>query len=329
MGVDDRLADRKAESHVSLAAVLRVSCRCGERAVEQMRQNLMLDAVAVVLDGEHGLRPLSPHGQAYLGRMAAAVHHGVLEQIGQHLRDEHRIHRHEQQILRHGNADADIRIALAELRRHRAEDLLRRLGIFDQARGRVAHARDAQQVFHDADEPLRVIPDVGQQQQTILLGQIRIFDHGTRRADDRGQRRADVMRDRTKQIRAHFFARRLDAQILLPLDLGRHRTGHERDHEHGQKGQRIARQREVHRPVRVGEYVVRAYDAQHGCERAEQIAGRKARDEQHGQDEDRVGEALRAVGHVQQDAQQHRTAEQSAEYRKIAPREGKDADFFR
>ena len=72
-----------------------------------------------------------------------------------------------------------------------------------------------------------------------------------------------------------------------------------------------------------------SFTKMHGCERAEQITGRKARDEQHGQDEDRVGEALRAAGHVQQDAQQHRAAEQSAEYRKIAPREGKDADFFR
>ena len=82
------------------------------------------------------------------------------------------------------------------------------------------------------------------------------------------------MRNRAQQIGAHFLFFAFRPNPLLLLELGGHRTGDERDAQHGQERQRIAGQRKVERPVWISKNIVDANDAEQSGQDTEKIAGR-------------------------------------------------------
>ena len=94
--------------------------------------------------------------------------HRVFQKIGQHLFDQDSVHGDKQEIARRGNADGNIGKPLAEFLHDLAEDFLHDLRLFGNLGARVPDAGDGEQVFHHADQPLRLV--AGVLQKLALLG---------------------------------------------------------------------------------------------------------------------------------------------------------------
>ena len=174
---------------------------------------------------------------------------------------------------------------------------------------------------------MRFLACVLEKSALFFWGQVGGFEHRRGRAHDRGQRGADIVRDRAQQVRTHLFLFAFNAQTLLLLDLGGHRAGDEGNAQHGQKGERIAGDREVELPVRVGKNIVDPDDAEQRGKDAEQIAGRKAGDQQHGEHEYRKRKAVAALRHAQDGAQSDRTGEDHGKGQKVPPRDREQTAF--
>ena len=273
MRAHDRHADRQAQAHIAFP----VTRRCFvvlHGAVKQRRQFFEGNAFAVVLHGKTGVFPLLMHGKQNICRRLS-VDHRVFQKVGQHLLDQDGVHGDKQEIVRRGNADRNIGKPLAEFLHDLAEDFLHDLRLFGDLGARVPDAGDGEQVLHHADQPLRLVASI--LQKLALLGnrQVGRFQKGGGDADDRCQRRADIVRNRAQQIGAHFLFFAFRSNPLLLLELGGHRTGDERNAQHGQERQRIAGQRKVERPIWISKNIVDADDAEQCGQNAENIAGRQ------------------------------------------------------
>src|SRR6185503_12490087 len=75
---------READAEAALAAVERALAL--HEKLEHPRQELRLDAAAVVLDGDGGLAFAARRGEADLPALRRVLR-GVVEQVGQHLRE--------------------------------------------------------------------------------------------------------------------------------------------------------------------------------------------------------------------------------------------------
>ena len=106
-----------------------------------------------------------------------AVPNGVFKQIGHDLLNEDRIHRYDEQIIRHSHRYLDAGIVLAEFAGDLAEHLLGGLRLLGDP-GVLAHAGDGQQVFHHADQPLRVIAHILEQLMLLFERQVGRFQNG-------------------------------------------------------------------------------------------------------------------------------------------------------
>ena len=143
---DDRHADGQAQAHVAFAVSGR-GFAVAERAVKQAGQLAGRDAAAVVPHGKDRLPPLAADRQVDL-RGGFSVDRRIFQQVAQHLLDQDRVHRHKQQLVRHGDRDLDSWEPLAELACRFSEDLLGGLLLLGKLRVVIAHAGDGEQVFH-------------------------------------------------------------------------------------------------------------------------------------------------------------------------------------
>ena len=135
-------------------------------------------------------------------------------------------------------------------------------------------------------------------------------------ADDRRQRRPDVVGNGAQKISAHFLLLDLGAQLFLLLDLRGERADGHGDGQHHDERQRIARKREVEGVVGIGKYVVDADHADDRGQQAEEIPAGKARDEHDGQLEDQRDEYVAFVKEPQkmtQERGQHQNDDADAE----------------
>ncbi len=188
---------------------------------------------------------------------------GVLQQITQHLLDEHRIHGHKQHLLRRGNGKLHLRVVLAEFPGRLVRDLLRRLrGLFDLGLA-PADAGDGQQVFHHAHQPIRVLPGLLQKDLLILLPHLRVIQHQSNGAGNGGEGRAQIMGHGPQQVGPHLLPLGLQLQLLLLLDMCGQGAGAHRHGQHGHEGERIAGDGEVKFHIRICKYIV---NTQHGDE---------------------------------------------------------------
>ena len=226
---------------------------------------------------------------------------GVFQHIEQHLADENRVHGHDKQLIRNRDVNAQLRVLLAEAHHYRGDHFLRRLVRFGNFRLPAADARNGQQVFHHADEPLRVLVDILQHLFFLLPGHVAVLlENGRRRAADAGQRRTQIVRDGAQQVAAHLFLLHLGAHAFLPLDLRRHRAG------------------EIQLEIRVREGVVDADHAQKRRGDAVPVAAGQPRNEQHRQHEKHRNEPVRQTVAVQQVGQQRRRGKHAKGKQQIA-----------
>ena len=125
-----------------------------------------------------------------------------------------------------------------------------------------------------------------------------ILQHGVGRADNRRQRRAQVVRDGAQQVCLHplLFGLRLDAP--LPLDLLGQHADDQRHGQHRQKRERIAGDREIDLKIRIGEREVDADDGDDRGNEAVKIAVRQPRDDEHGEHEDQRHSAVAVADRV-------------------------------
>ena len=147
-----------------------------QRSAEQHGQQLGRDAAAVVLHGKDGVFAILMHRECNMGGVFA-VSNGVFKQIGHDLLNEDRIHRHDEQLIRHSHRYLDAGIVLAEFAGDLAEHLLGGLRLLGDP-GVLAHAGDGQQVFHHADQPLRVIAHILEQLMLLFERQVGRFQNG-------------------------------------------------------------------------------------------------------------------------------------------------------
>ena len=316
MRLDDGVAHGKADAHVFLHIKVVVR-HAGKPAVKNRREPLLRDADAVVADGKAGVRPLAREADADL-RDVSAVDGGVFQQIHNDLTDERRVHRHHQHLVRYLDRNLDRGEALGELADRDADDLLGRLAVLLDLCLSAAHARNGQEIFDHADEPLRVLVHI-LQKAALLLGRKRIlvFEDRGGVADDARERRADVVRHRAQEIRAHGFLLRLDAQPLLLFDLRVHRADHHGHRQHCKEGKRVAGDREVEFPVGICKHIVDEQHAGNSAEYPPEIALRPARDGRDRQHEDEVHVAAAVVDPSQQRAEHRRRSQDRRRQQKV------------
>ena len=195
----------------------------GKHLFKQLRQHGRLDARAVIQYAELRQIALPPNPKLDF-RRAFRMEHGVFHQVNQHLFDQRRIHRHHQQLVRHADANRQRVEPLFEFAHGLRGDFLRGLRHLVNLHRALVEPRDGQHVFHQPHQPLRVVANVADQILFHLVAElVVVFQHGGGRADDRGQRCAQIVRHGAKQVRLHLFLLRFGFHALLPLHLiGQH-----------------------------------------------------------------------------------------------------------
>ena len=274
-----------------------------------MLQPVRGDALSVVLHDEPG--PVSAAAQGHSDVPGGlTVEHGVFHEIGQHLLHQQRVHRYQQKLLRQMHLHRDIRSPPAGKLAHRPlDDLLGGLRRLVDLGLVTAYAGDAQQILHDADQPLGLLVGVADQLMALLRRQgILLLQQHISGPHDARQRRADVVGHRPQEVAVHPLQLRLPPHLIHLLGPAGNDTGHNGNGHGHQKGQRESRQSEADVPVGRGEDVVHAEHGEDGDDEAEEESLRQQRRQKHVQQEDHVhipGVAVLA-GPPQDQAQHHR-----------------------
>ena len=131
------------------------------------------------------------------------------------------------------------------------------------------------------------------------------------------------MGDGAEQVGPHLLFFVLCPQAFPLLGLGGEGAGHNGDDQKGQKGQGVAGECEIHRPVRVCKDKIDTDHAQQRGDQAKQVPGGQAGDQQHRQNKDGRGEAVTAARQPQQIAQAKGTGENDGGDQKVPPGKGK------
>ena len=248
---------------------------------------------------------------------------GVFHEVDEDLLDQDDVHGDHQKGVGGGDLDAGGGVMALEFHGRRAEDLFAGLELLFDVR-RAGHARDREQIFDHADEPVGFVAHVFEQARAGLGRELfAVFEDRVDAADDGGQGRADVVGDGAQEIAAHFFLFGFGAELFLLLDLGGQRTDHDGDGQHDEERQGVAGDGEVQLHVGVGKDPVDAEDAEERGQQAEQVAVGKARDEDDRALKDQSDEDVGRVDHPQQRAEDGRQAEKAEAHAKIPPRKRK------
>ena len=124
----------------------------------------------------------------------------VLEQVEQHLFDEHVVHGHERQVPRQLDVERPARGLRLEPMQSRADELLERMPGSADLDGARFESRHRQQVSDETVQPARLVRG-GLQQLAPLGSRQRVLLLEQRRRDpgDHGERGAQVMRHRRQE----------------------------------------------------------------------------------------------------------------------------------
>ena len=218
----------------------------GVEAFKEVGQVLPADTLAPVKHAEHGFSVPLLH--AYLDFISRRrVPHGVIQQVDEHLHNEPRVHRHEQQLFRQLGVDFPVRRAPLHLRQRTADNFLHGLRLLLDLQPAVLQTGQAKDVLHERVQPVRVAPDVLREAaaRVILRGQVPDHLAG---AHDAGEWRAQVVGDGAQQVAAGALLKALLAVALLCLRRAQAFDGHGDGFEHGAEklplriGKRYARQ---------------------------------------------------------------------------------------
>ena len=137
------------------------------------------------------------------GRVRRRIFGGIVEEIEQHLLEQHGVEREHRQVGRELDLDAMLRQDLAGALQRAADDLAevvqRGVG-HDRAGFELGHV---EQVGDEAVEPLGLVDD-GRQQLGLggVVERAATVAQRPGRAEDRGERRLEIVRDRGQQRRA-------------------------------------------------------------------------------------------------------------------------------
>ena len=270
-----------------------------KQLLKQPWQDLRVDAPSVVLHAKAHLSILRARDAQLDRRRVPGVDDHVFHQIAQHLLDQHRVHRHHQQLIRYAHAHGH-RVILAEFVHRLGGDLLRSLRRLFELHGAVVDARDGQDVFHQANQPLRVIAHLPDQLLLVLIAErVIVLQHDGGGADDRRQRRAQIVRHAAQQVGLHLLPLGLGLNAALALDLLGQHAHNQRHREHRHRRQRIAGQRKIELEIWIGKCVI---DAEHRCDggkQAVEVSVREARRQQHGQHKDKRHRAVAFPNHIE------------------------------
>ena len=243
-----------------------------------MRQLFAHDARAVVFHGKY--RNASLSGKRHRDLPGSAVPGGVFQKVCEYLLYQYRVHRHEQHRFREVRCDLNAREMRFKLGNGGENDFLGHLVLLFDMRRFQTDARDRQKVLHHADEPFGVGVDAAEKLFFLPIREIFVFEKRDRRAGDRRERRAQIVRYRPQEVRAHTLALRFHTDALLPLESCRQRVDRKRHRKHREKGERIAGQSEIEIHVWVGENIVHRENAQNRDDRAAEIPIRQKRHQQ-------------------------------------------------
>ena len=225
------------------------------------------------------------------------MEHRVLQQVHQHLLDQHGVHGDHNKVLRQLQLHRNVRAALFEFDQHRVQQLFQHGGgLFDRHLFPV-EAGHGKQILHHTVEPLGILAGLPQQLEGLFLAQrIVVFRHGGAGPVNGGEGRAQVVGDRPQKVGAHFFPLGLHAQLLLFFDPGGQGTGHDGYGQHHKAGEQIFRQGKIEGKIGGEKGKI---DRQHTCQRgqhAPEITVGVHGGDKHSQHEDQHGHAVDAAG---------------------------------
>ncbi len=187
----------------------------------------------VVADGDEQLPPATSAAMRD-DRSRRRVLAGILEQVVEHALDQRRVELDQRQIAR--QSDFDAMPGERRLRRleRAADDFLERLPLPAQLDLAALDARHVEQIVDQRAHPPRLVGDrlrglelrAGQRGlgQRERLGE----------ADQRGERRAQVVRERGEQRIAQPLGLHADQRLLRDLDVV-----HALERDRGQRGERV------------------------------------------------------------------------------------------
>ena len=303
MGLYDRFADRKPQSHVSGAVAPHIR-RDFSRPVECILQFLRRESPSVIRnpEPEHSLSFF--HGDADPADISP-VNRRIFHEVDQHPLNQQRFHGNERQIIFQGCLHIHARIMPVEFLYRFEDHFLRIPGLNAHFRLSGAHPGDRQKILYHPDEPLGFVPHVPEQLLFLRLCEILIFQNRRCGAVDGSQRRPDVMGDRSQQVRLHLHPFVLQFQHVPLLQLGCQRAGDDGHAQQNDKGERVAGRREIKCVIRIGEHEVHHENPQNGGSQTVHISFRKPGNHQHGQNEYRRGIPLGDLVNPKNIAQQH------------------------
>lgn len=104
-----------------------------------------------------------------------------------------------------------------------------------------SNAGDGEQVFHHSYQPFRVGDNILEQFPALRIIQlIIVFENGIGRPDDCGQRRSEIVRNRSQEICAHALALGLNPNAFRLLDAGCYSAGGQRNEQKAEECHWIA-----------------------------------------------------------------------------------------
>jgi hypothetical protein len=218
VSLDDALRDRETEPCAAAAG------RAAIKLLEHLVFVAARQAGTVVGDLDRD-RLVGRRGEDADRAGARRVLDRVVQQIDQHLLDQHVVNRHQRQILWNLRVHAPIGELLAEAAQRRADDLFERMPFLAQLQGAGLEPRHLQKVLDQTVEPVGLFAHRFQEALACRRVELRaVVQHGGGGALDRGQRRSQIVRDRAEQrvaealgLHAHLGLLRLVGQ-MRPLD---------------------------------------------------------------------------------------------------------------
>ena len=136
---------------------------------------------------------------------------GVLHEIDQHLLDQRSVHGNHEQFVGHLDGYFAFRKPFSDMSDRFRGNFFRRLRRLADMHRAFVDPRYRKKVFHHADQPLRVLLDIGDQLVMCALIQIiAVFQYCGACPKDSCKWCAQIVRNRAKQVASHFFFFRFD-----------------------------------------------------------------------------------------------------------------------
>ena len=201
-----------------------------------------------------------------LHAVAAAMADGVINQVDEHLHNEHFIHGNHGNFIGHAHGKINVGKAFARFGGNLRKDFIQRFADFFERERAACDAGDRKHVFDHAKQPFGILMDAGDQAAAAFgVDQVAVVEQGAGRAKNAGQRRTQVMGDCAQQIAAHFFffgfdqnllaffgqARAFPGKFALLFDVAAERARGHGNGQHDKKGYRIPLNGEIQVKQRV------------------------------------------------------------------------------